>query len=144
MNYQNYYPNYLQNYQTSYQAPQAQASPQATQEQSAFISVQDEQQARNWPIAPGASLTFKNEKEPYIYTKTAGLSQFEQPVFEKYRITKEEDPKVDDVKAELTSSISDINSQIEEIKDAYRLLKSEIDDMKSWMRQPFMSTKAGE
>ncbi len=97
--------------------------------------MQDEQQARNWPIAPGASLTFKNEKELYIYTKTAGLSQFEQPVFEKYRITKEEDPKVDDVKAE----VDNINFQIEEIKDAYRLLKNEIDDMKSWMRQPFMS-----
>ena len=141
MNYQNYFPNYMQSFQAPQAStqPQPQASPQA-QAQSAFISVKNIDEAMNWPIAPGCSLTFKDESAPYIYVKTSGLSQFEPPAFEKYRITKEEDPKPDDLRAEF----SGLEAQIEEVKDAYRLLKSELDEMKNWMRQPFLSSEQKE
>lgn len=55
-----------------------------------FISVRSVEEAINWPIAPGNSLTFKDESAPYIYTKTKGFSQLEQPIFERFRLVKEE------------------------------------------------------
>ena len=54
-----------------------------------FVSVRTEQEARNYPVAPGTSVTFKDENAPYCYTKTKGFSQLEEPVFEKYRLVKE-------------------------------------------------------
>lgn len=127
-------PNYYNPYFNQQPQPQVQAQPQQDQ---TFISVTDEQQARNWPIAPGNSLTFKDENAPYIYTKTM-ISQFGQPVFEKYLLTKEENPQDQSINMDFTNSINDIERQLEEIRDAYKLLKNELDEMKNWMRQPFM------
>lgn len=139
MNYQGFYPNYMQNYQTP-QTMQTVQQPQSQVQQSAFISVKNIDEAYNWPVGPGNSLTFKDENAPYIYVKTMGFSQFEAPTFEKYKITKEEDPKVDNVRTEFSNSISNLETQLEEVKDAYRLLKHEIDEMKNWMRQPFLNS----
>ena len=55
-----------------------------------IITVRNKEEAFNYPIAPGNSLTFKNETEPYIYTKTLGFSQLDQPIFEVFRLEKEE------------------------------------------------------
>ena len=56
-----------------------------------FITVRSEAEARNYPVAPGTSVTFKHETAPYCYTKTMGFSQFEAPRFEKFRLVKEEE-----------------------------------------------------
>ena len=37
---------------------------------------------------------FKDESSPFIYVKTKGFSQLEEPIFEKYRLVKEEQPQV--------------------------------------------------
>lgn len=79
--YQNYLP-YQQNYQ------------QPTQQQNSIhyggiVSVRSEQEARNYPVAPATSVTFHNENEPYIYTKTV-ISSLEPPKFEKFKLVKEE------------------------------------------------------
>lgn len=55
-----------------------------------FVVVPNIDTARNWPVAPGNSVTFKDESAPYIYTKTMGYSQLDAPRFEKYRLMKEE------------------------------------------------------
>lgn len=55
-----------------------------------LISVRNEMEARNYPIAPGNSITFKDENSPYVYTKTMGFSQLDRPTFEKFRLVKEE------------------------------------------------------
>lgn len=55
-----------------------------------LISVRSEMEARNYPIAPGNSITFKDENSPYVYTKTMGFSQLDRPTFEKFRLVKEE------------------------------------------------------
>ena len=68
-------------FQPQYQQPQ----------QTGLVSVPNIEAARNYPVAPGNSVTFKDENAPYIYTKTQGFSQLDHPVFEKYRLTKEED-----------------------------------------------------
>ena len=55
-----------------------------------LISVRSEMDARNYPIAPGNSITFKDENSPYVYTKTMGFSQLDRPTFEKFRLVREE------------------------------------------------------
>lgn len=60
-----------------------------------FISVRSEEEARNYPVAPGNSVTFKNETAPFVYTKTMGFSQLDRPVFDKYRLVKEQDIQQD-------------------------------------------------
>ena len=49
------------------------------------------EEAFNYPVAPGNSITFKDETQPFVYTKTKGFSPLEQPVFEKYRLVKVDD-----------------------------------------------------
>lgn len=84
--YQNPYQNPYQQLQMPQQQPQAQGI-----QNGGFISVRSIEEALNWPLAPGNSLMFKDENSPYVYTKTRGFSQLDQPVFEKYRLVKEED-----------------------------------------------------
>lgn len=99
--YQQYFP---ANYQPAYQQPMQQPTPQQAQamqqpnmpmpnqiQNGGFVTVRSEAEARNYPVAPGNSVTFKHETAPYCYTKTMGFSQFEAPRFEKYKLVKEED-----------------------------------------------------
>lgn len=81
-----YYPQ--QNYMAQAQQPQIQTQPQI--QNGGLISVRSEMEARNYPIAPGNSITFKDENSPYVYTKTMGFSQLDRPTFEKFRLVKED------------------------------------------------------
>lgn len=74
---QNYYPQYQM------QMPQQQQNIN-----SGYVTVRSEQEARNYPVAPGASITFFNETEPYCYKKTMGNSPLDRPDFEIYEIIK--------------------------------------------------------
>lgn len=58
-----------------------------------FVSARTIEEAYNWPVAPGNSITFKIENQPFVCTKTRGFSPLEQPVFERYRLVKEETPQ---------------------------------------------------
>ena len=98
----NYFPaNYQPVYQQGFQQPTAQqAQPQMQQgfaqnqnqiQNGGFVTVRSESDARNYPTAPGTSVTFKHETAPFLYTKTASFNQFEAPRFEKFRLVKEED-----------------------------------------------------
>lgn len=58
--------------------------------QTSFVTVRNEIEARNYPVGFGNSVTFKDETAPYIYTKSMGMSPMDTPVFEKYRLIKEE------------------------------------------------------
>ena len=102
MAYNNYFPtNYNPGYGYQFQQPvqpvQAmqqmqygqQAAPQI--QNGGFVSVRGIEEAFNWPVAPGNSIMFKDENAPYVYTKTKGFSQLDQPIFERYRLVKEED-----------------------------------------------------
>lgn len=101
----NFYSNnpYWQNQQMQMQMPtqqpaqmpgagqQAQAQQPAIQ-QSGFVLVQSEQEARAYPVAPGNSITFKDESGPFCYVKTMSFNQLDRPVFERYRLVKEDAP----------------------------------------------------
>lgn len=103
----NFNPYLMQNYQNM----------QAQQPQSPFITVRSEAEARNYPVAYGNSVTFKDETNPYVYCKTV-YSQFDKPTFEKYRLVKEdieeEEPKkecgCDNLKKQMLEIQTDISS----------------------------------
>ena len=59
--------------------------------QGGFVRVRDENEARMYPVAPGQSVTFINENAPYCYSKTVNMGQLDRPIFEKYRLVKEDD-----------------------------------------------------
>lgn len=89
----NYYrqPQYM-GYQPQQQQPQPQPTLQI--QNGGFVPVQNEMEARNYLVAYGNSITFKDENAPYVYVKTMGFSQLDRPIFEKYRLVKEEDTSV--------------------------------------------------
>lgn len=82
-------------------APQPQQPP--TQSTWEVVSVQSEDEARRYPVAPGNSVTFKDENLPYYYTKTVSYSQFDKPKFERYSLVKED--------AEFTVPVVEVGSQ---------------------------------
>jgi len=97
MAYNNYYPaTYNPNYGTNpyYQQLVAQQQQMAAQQvpvqRNGFVPIPSEQDARAYPVAPGNSIMFRDESKPYCYVKTMGYSQLDQPVFEKYRLVKED------------------------------------------------------
>ena len=134
--YQQFQPNFQQQQQVPNNIqPSFQQSQQAQQIQNGgFVSVHNENEARNYPIAPGNSVTFKDENAPYVYTKTQGFSQLDRPVFEKYRLVKEEEYQPQQVaqnapaSAKKTEQASNIDYAK---KDEITALWSEIEALKS-------------
>lgn len=147
-NYQNYFPvGYQPMYQQGYQQPTPQAQPQMQQQSYAptqnqvqnggFVPVRSEAEARSYPVAPGTSITFKNETAPYCYTKTMGFSQLEAPRFEKYRLVKEDEPENSEASGEVKQeyvSKADFGVVVDSVKglnEVVALMKSDVDGLKS-------------
>ena len=100
------------------QTAQVQQSPSI--QQSGFVLVQSEQEARSYPVAPGNSITFKDESQPYCYVKTMGFNQLDRPTFERYRLVKEDSP----VAAQNATTSAD---SADGSKDTAYALKSDLD-----------------
>lgn len=58
------------------------------------IRVRGEMEARSYPVAPGISVLFIDETQPYVYAKTMSLTPYEPPRFEKFRLVKEDEQGV--------------------------------------------------
>lgn len=121
---QMYYQQQLQNMQQPQQTPQIQNG--------GFVFVKDINEARNYAVAPGNSVTFKIESQPYICTKTLGFSQLDQPIFEVFKLVKEDNEWKSDAKPmELTEDIPVIEYLPLEDADQMRVemhqMRSEID-----------------
>lgn len=88
-----YTPQYqIPQYQMQLQQMQQQAQNQQNQQtQTSFVLVRSEEEARNYPVAPGNSITFKDESRNYCYVKSMGFNQLDSPTFERYRLVKEDD-----------------------------------------------------
>lgn len=117
MAYQQYY--YPQQQQQQYYNQQ-------TIQSSGFVSVRNEAEARNYPVAYGNSVTFKDENAPYVYTKTMGFSQLETPRFEKYKLVKEE-PNLTQIEPQTNGTI-DLSGYVE--KTEIEAIWSEIEAIK--------------
>ena len=103
------------------QAQQAQQQAQGPQiQQSGFVLVQSEQEARAYPVAPGNSITFKDERQPYCYVKTMGFNQLDRPTFERYRLVKEDSPSE-------TTQAAEIENVVTEKRETGYALKSDLD-----------------
>ena len=107
-----------------YQYPYQQQIQQPMQIQNGgLVSVRGIDEARNYPVAPGNSVTFKDETSPYVYTKTQGFSQLDRPVFEKYRLVKEED--VQETRQSTHEQYA-LQSEVESLKKELEALKNSI------------------
>ena len=117
----NYNPYFMQN--SNYAPPMMQTQ----QNQSPFVSVRSEAEARNYPVGFGNSVNFKDENSSYVYVKTMGFSQLDKPTFEKYRLIKEE-TEGQEVKKEcqcegLKTQFSNLETQISSLWDEIDFLK---------------------
>lgn len=127
MAYNPYYPFYSQYApfpQTGAQNPQPLNNTQMASEplktqNNGFVCVRSVDEARNYPVAPGNSITFKVENSPFLCTKTMGFSQLDQPHFEKYRLVKEEEAEAPaPVEAVMEYAVKeDVTAIQEKIKD---------------------------
>jgi len=86
-----------------------------------FVIVRNEMEARNYPVGFGTSVMFKDETSPYIYSKTMGFSQLDRPIFEKYKLVKEE-PNYEEVE---TNSMDSIRNEMNKLWEEVNLLKEE-------------------
>lgn len=121
----NYAPNYIPNYNPYPQQLQQ------IQQQTGFVTVRSEDDARNYPVAPGNSITFRDETGPFIYTKTMGAGQFDRPVFEKYRLVKEQGEvarkqpenasSVDYSAFAMKTDVEELKAEIEAIKGKFKV-----------------------
>ena len=132
MVYPNYYPQYqAPQYQVQMPTqgqPQMQAQAQNQMQTNGLISVHNEQEARNYPIAVGNSITFKDENAPYIYTKTMGFSQLDRPTFDKYRLVKEDtEPQKEVLSVEAdNTALDELKADIEDMRGEIEALKKKL------------------
>ena len=99
--------------------------PTMNQQYSGLIPVPSEADARNYPLAFGVSMSFKDENAPFIYVKTMGRSQFDLPTFEKYRLVKEEakeEPKA--------APAEDFGPEIAELRKELEAIRFDVEEMK--------------
>lgn len=124
-------PNYIQPYQ------QQMFNQPIIQQNNGFINVRNEMEARNYPVAPGNSIVFKDENTPNrVYVKTMGFSQLDRPTFERYKLIKDE---VEDV--QLPQQAEPVNKEFEDLKMRVDELRGEIIELKSKMDQSTSSNR---
>jgi hypothetical protein len=138
-----YYQQQLQNMQQMNNSQQnIQSSAQI--QNGGFVMVKDINEAMNYPVAPGNSVTFKNENLPYIYTKTLGFSQLDNPIFEKFRLVKEVDEQIEEVVDTTENNVpfveyvtkeeaDNLRTEIDNLRTEINVLKEEINFLKEYI-----------
>ena len=116
-----------------------------------FVYVQGLNEALKYPVAHGYSVTFKDETAPYLYKKTVGFSLLDVPIFEKYRLVKEDTeqsqnsdskpienaepitPPVDFVKQEdfdsLLDKLNKLNDTLDFLKSENEIMREDLDSL---------------
>ena len=105
-----------------------------------FTPVHGDIEVLNSPVAPGNTIYFKHETEPFIYTKSMGMSQFEVPKTKKYKLEEVEmdsnvvntptiqnnEPIKPQPKYLLESDIKPILDELSQCKEELKNLKAQI------------------
>lgn len=115
-----YYPPVNSLYQQPAPLPQQQPVQQQIRS-GGIVSVSGEEEARRYPVAPGYTVTMRDDTGPYLYEKTMGFSQLDQPIFRKARIVFEDAAQTVQEKQEQPSTTSVVYaelSQLEALRDA--------------------------
>jgi hypothetical protein len=123
-----------QQMQQAQQNQPVQQMQQPTIQQSGFVLVPSEQEARSYPVAPGNSITFKDENAPYCYVKTMGFNQLDRPTFEKYRLVKEDGPVTAQNASTSADSADGSKDTAYALKSDLNAIWSEIDAIKERLR----------
>lgn len=121
--------NYYQPYYQQYQPYSNNQQPQQIQN-GGFVSVRSAQEAFNYPVALGNSVTFKDETAPYIYVKTRGFSQLEEPVFEQFQLVKVDNSQKVAESAQAVSTEYALKSDLSALQQEIDLLKKKISEFK--------------
>lgn len=143
MAYSGYFPQYQS--QPMYPVPQQMNQPQIQQQipvqqvpqqmqNGGFMSVRTEQEARNYPVAPGSVMTFKIENQPIVCEKAQGFSQLEGPVFNKYRLVKENEKQ--EAVSEPVTTTDDLRNDVEHLKEEIRALKERLYSRSKSLNKP--------
>ena len=128
------YPSYYPQMQNMYGTAQQQPAPQQIRS-GGIVSVANEDEARRYPVAPGYTVTMRDENGPYLYEKTMGYSQLDQPIFRKARIVfeddaiKQEKPEKPEEPAEPPKVYAELK-QLEALRDAVAI---EFKKMRDWI-----------
>lgn len=123
--------------QMQQQVQQAQAATQQMNQaqypmvQGGFVRVRNENEARMYPVQPGCSITFVDESIPYCYTKTVNMGQLDRPIFEKYRLVKEEDAPAPVEAPNKPVEMPTIDSSIFATKDDIAAFKADMEAIKA-------------
>ena len=130
-----YYPQIPQQLQNMYGTGQQPTGQQMQIRSGGIVSVANEDEARRYPVAPGYTVTMRDENGPYLYEKTMGYSQLDQPIFRKARIVFEDDAKIPEQQekpeepAEPPKIYAELK-QLEALRDAVAL---EFKKMRDWV-----------
>ena len=107
---------------------------QYMQPQTSFIRVQSETQAREWNVAPGNSVTFVDDNAPYCYTKSMGMSQFDAPVFKRFRLVEEPSQSVQ-VTPQSPSEPQEVNLPEYITKAEFTALETLVNDIQNKIKE---------
>lgn len=114
------------------QQAQAQAQQQQPQiQQSGFVLVRSEDEAKAYPVAPGNSVTFKDETAPFCYVKTMGFNSLDRPTFERYRLVKEDMPQDAQKEAKTSESGEGDSYPAYVLKSEFEALRDEVEALKA-------------
>lgn len=120
--------NYYQPYYQQYQPYSSNQQPQQIQN-GGFVSVRSAQEAFNYPVALGNSVTFKDETAPFIYVKTRGFSQLEEPVFEQFQLVKVDNAQKQETAQTETAEYA-LKSDVLALKEEIDFLKKKVSEFK--------------
>ena len=119
-------------YQQPAPMPQMQAQQQPQQIRSGgIVSVSGEDEARRYPVAPGYTVTMRDETGPYLYEKTMGFSQLDQPIFRKARIVFEDAQDTAQNKQEQPSTPSVVYAELSQLEALRDAVSADIRDLRS-------------
>ena len=130
-----YYPQQMQN---MYAAQQQQPVQQQQIRSGGIVSVASEDEARRYPVAPGFSVTMRDENGPYLYEKTMGYSQLDQPIFRKAKIVFEDDAQAKQNEPEQPTEPPKVYAelkQLEALRDAVAIEFKKVRDMFETIRR---------
>lgn len=103
-----------------------------------FIPVHSDGEVLASPVAPGNTVYFKHETEPYVYTKSMGMSQFEIPQIKKYQLKEIEmnnSAATDNKQANESQPKYLLESDIQPILDELRQCKEELNNLKAKLEE---------
>lgn len=115
--------------------PQMQAQQQQVQppqiRSGGIVSVSGEDEARRYPVAPGYTVTMRDETGPYLYEKTMGFSQLDQPIFRKARIVFEDSAQASQKSAAKPEPPAVVYAELSQLEALRNAVANELSDIRS-------------